>query len=72
MKIKVELEQSDLDSLHDTIFNAIEIEDLTNEQLIEFWEILPEDIQSEAMRWGLDDSVVRDNIYVWLQKNKKD
>jgi len=40
---------------------------LNHEELMIIWNDLPEDIQDEAIHWGIDDSVVRDNIYVYLK-----
>lgn len=72
MKInEIELDQSDLNTLHDVIFNALEIEDLTNEQLLEYWKLIPEHIKMDALKWGIDDTPTRNAIYVWLQKNYK-
>lgn len=42
---KVEFEQDDLNTLHDVIFNALDKEDLTNEQIMEYWNMFPEDIR---------------------------
>ena len=66
---KVEFDQSDLDTLHDVIFNALGKEDLTNEQIIEYWNKLPEDIKLEAIEWGVSDTPTRDNMYEWFQQN---
>ncbi|WP_158728309.1 MULTISPECIES: hypothetical protein [unclassified Flavobacterium] len=66
---KVEFDQSDLDTLHDVIFNALRKEDLTNEQILEYWNKLPDDIKMEAIKWGVGDTPTRDNMYVWFQQN---
>jgi hypothetical protein len=71
MKKTVTLEQEDLDSLHDTVLEALEL-DLDNEQILDYWNKLPEHLRDEAEYWGIDDSVVRDNIYEYLTDNRKE
>lgn len=66
---KVVLDQDDLNTIHDVIFNALDVEDLTSEQIIEYWNKFPDDIKLDAMKWGVSDTPTRDNMYVWLQKN---
>lgn len=72
MKKHVTLEQEDINALHDVILEALEYpnEDITDEIILNCWKNLPEHIKEDAIHWGLDDTVVRDNIYVWLQENK--
>jgi hypothetical protein len=65
MKKSVILEQQDLNGLHDVVLEAIEL-DLDNQQLIDLYNKLPQDLKDEAEHWGLNDSVVRDNIYEYL------
>lgn len=67
----ITLEQEDYNALHDIIFNVLgensDMEDdLTNEYLLEIWKTIPEHIRDSAIHWGLDDSVVRDDIYEYL------
>lgn len=72
MKKTIELEREDLDALHDVILEALHYSgDLTDEVILTYWNMLPEHLKAEAEHWGLSDSVVRDNIYEWLQDNKK-
>jgi hypothetical protein len=68
---KIEFDQEDLNNLHDVIFNALGKEDLTNEEIIGYWNLFPEDIKLDALKWGVSDTPTRDNMYVWLQKNLK-
>jgi hypothetical protein len=68
MKKSVILDQDDLDSLHDTILEALEL-DLDNKQVLEYWNKLPDDLKDDAIHWGIDDSVVSDNIYEWFVEN---
>jgi len=69
MKKDIILEQEDIDSLHDTILEAINYS-ADRYEILEYWNKIPEHIKEEAIRWGIDDTVVRDNIYVWLKENK--
>jgi hypothetical protein len=52
--------------------NALDLEDLTNEQVIEYWNKLPEEIQLKAAMYGTSDTEVRDDIYDWFVKNLKE
>jgi hypothetical protein len=71
MKKTVILEQSDIDHLHDVVKEALDIPgEIPNDVIIGVWYMLPEHLQEEATHWGLSDSVVRDNIYEWLENNK--
>jgi hypothetical protein len=36
------------------------------------WNNMPEEIQLEALRWGANDTVVRDNVFEFLLKNQLD
>jgi hypothetical protein len=66
---KVELDQDDLNSIHDVVFNALDKEDLTNEQIVEYWNKLPEDIKLDALKWGCSDTPTRENMYLWFKAN---
>jgi hypothetical protein len=68
---KIELEQSDLDTLSDVIFNALDEEDLTNEQIIDYWNMFPDNLKLEALKWGIDDTPTKENMYLWLILNCK-
>jgi len=65
----MKLERPDLDALHDVIFSVLDIDLKTDEQILVWWNKLPRDLQLDAEKWGVSDTVVRDSIYVWLQKN---
>lgn len=71
MKTIIELDQDDLNTLHDVIYNALEIEDLTNEQILEYWNKIPDYIQYDALNWGVSDTPTREAIYKWLIENYK-
>ena len=66
--------RNELDVLHDVLLGALNYpnDDLTDEFITGIWTKIPEDIKKDAAHWGIDDSVVRDNIYVWVQENKKE
>ena len=66
---KVEFDQNDLNTLHDVIFNALNEWDLTNEQIMEYWNMFPEDIKLDALKWGVGDTPTRDKMHEWLKKN---
>lgn len=66
---KVELSQDDLNTLHDVFCEALDKESLTNSEIIEYWNKLPDDIKLDALKWGVSDTPTRDNMYMWLQKN---
>lgn len=66
MKITVELEKDDCDALRSTIFDALELENLTDSDVLEYWNKIPKDIKSEAIHWGLYDTPTSESIYTWL------
>ena len=70
MKKTIEWEEGDFNSLHDIIFDLTDMK-LTHEQLLKIFNMLPKHLQDAAVHWGLDDSVVRDNIYVHLEEEMK-
>lgn len=65
MKVTIILDDTDLGYIRDVALSALG-KKLTNEEALELWEKLPEDIKNEAVSWGLSDTVVRDNIYEFL------
>ena len=70
MKYKVEFDKNDFNVLHDIILNALN-KNLNNEKIIEYWDNIPEDIKLDVLRWGLNDTLIKDKIYDWLISNKK-
>lgn len=56
--------------LHDVILEATNKLSLSQEELESLFDELPDDIKCDAYKWGLNDTVVRDNIYEWYQENK--
>jgi hypothetical protein len=68
MKVYIQLEQEDMDHMHDVIFEVIDRKP-TSEEIQRVWEELPDHIKGIATQWGTSDSVFRDNMYEWLSKN---
>ena len=64
----ITLEKEDLAHMHDVIYDVIDREP-TDEEILRVWNALPEHIRGDAIQWGCDDTVFRDNMYVWLKKN---
>ena len=65
--------QDEWDYLHDVILEATwetTKTEMSQSELETLFEELPEHMKDDAYHWGLNDSVVRDNIYVWYIKNK--
>ena len=68
---KIELEQYDLNVLHDVILGALGIKNLTDEELILYWNKLPDDIKLDALKYEIGDTPTRDAMYVWFKENIK-
>jgi hypothetical protein len=61
------------DHLHDVVLDATWTTtktSLNQNELEELFDSLPEHIKAEARHWGLNDTVVRDHIYLWYVKNR--
>ena len=70
MKTEITLEREDLNAMHDVILEATEpTEKITDEIIIGYWKKLPDHIKGIAIQWGCDDTVFRDEMYVWIQNN---
>lgn len=65
---KIKFSDSEWDHMHDVVFDA-DNKNLSQKELVLLYSKLPEHIQKDAVRWGLNDSVVRDDIYVWIKNN---
>lgn len=68
MKITVEFEDGDFDSLHDIVFELSE-KSLSHKELEALWNTFPQSLKDDGLHWGLTDSVVRDNMYVHLENS---
>jgi hypothetical protein len=75
MKLKtknIKLDQDDLNTLHDVIFEALDKEEqLSNDEIMNYWNMLPKHIKLDALKWGMSDTPTRDNMYEWFQENCK-
>ena len=66
----IEFSNDDIDSIHDVIINALDDkDDLNRDEILEYWKKFPEDIKLDALKWGINDTPTRDNMYEWLQEN---
>jgi len=68
----------DFDSIHDCIIENF-IKDfesgkkkITEDVIKSLFYMLPQDIFGDAVKWGIDDTEVRDNIYIFIQENKEE
>ena len=66
----VEFDNYDYDCLSDIIFDALEKENLSKEEIFDYWKMLPDDIKADAIKWGISDTPTRESIFEWLEKNK--
>jgi hypothetical protein len=70
MKVTVELEKEDFDVLHDVILGATGY-GYNEVELQSVWDKLPEHITATAIEWGTNDTVFRDNLYEYIEKEIK-
>jgi hypothetical protein len=67
-----QFEKNEWNHLHDVVLSATWDTSklkLSQSELEYLFEELPEYIKEDVYRWGLNDTVVRDSIYVWIKKN---
>jgi len=67
-----QFEKNEWNHLHDVVLSATWDTSklkLSQSELEDLFEELPEHIKEDAYHWGLHDTVVRDSIYVWIKKN---
>ena len=62
----------ELSRIHDCTIDIFMLDGLSDEQLKSIFFLLPREIFGNAIQWGFSDTVVGDNIYEWLSKNKQD
>jgi len=62
-------EDGEWDSLHDAVYEVLD-KQMTIKELETLFRSLPSDLKEDAFHWGLSDSVVRDNIYEYLETLK--
>lgn len=58
-----------LTHLHDIIF-GLTSKSLTDVELDSMLHTFPDDLQQDIIRWGLSDTVVRENIFEYLTNNQ--
>ena len=63
-------DESEFYDLHDTIVDFLNIAP-TKEQVRAVFNLLPSSIIGGAIQWGMDDTEVRDQTYVYIQDNKQ-
>jgi hypothetical protein len=63
------LSEDDRKGIHEVLFqmDILELED--DDKVEEYYNQLPNDIKKDGVRWGFQDSVVRDTMCVWFEKN---
>jgi hypothetical protein len=66
---QVEFDQSELNTLREILFYAIDKEDLTDEQVLGYWDKLPIDIKLEALNYGVSDTPTREKMWSWFENN---
>jgi len=66
-----ELNNDEIDIVHDTICNALDNVDLTRLQVLEYWNKLPDYIKLNCLIYGADDTPTRESMYVWFKENCK-
>ena len=66
-----QFEKNEWSHLHDVVLSAMwdKSKKLSQSELEELFEEFPEHIKEDAYRQGLNNSVVSDTIYVWIEKN---
>ena len=73
MNKEKDFSQGEWDHLHDVILDVTYSTSklsLTQKELEGLFDELPQNIKDDSYRWGLNDSVVRDNIYEWYLETK--
>ena len=66
----IEFERSDLDSIHDTLMNATDNGlDISDAKIIEYFQMLPDTIKYDAMKWGVSDTPTREAMFLWFKEN---
>ena len=65
----MEFTRMGLDQLHDLVFNALEIDLKTDDEIMKYWWMFPNDIKKDFEHYGMGDTPTRDNAYMWLKTN---
>lgn len=66
-----QFEKNEWSHLHDVVLSATwdKSKKLSQSELEDLFEEFPEHIKKDAYQHGLNNSVVSDTIYVWIEKN---
>ena len=64
----ITLTLDDLDTLHDTVYDATNIS-CSNKQLTNIYNQLPPHIQYSVLEYGMNDTPTRDDIHRFISKN---
>lgn len=67
-KPKKPFTQNDWDHLHDCWLHVKAVKP-TQEQLENLFQDLPEDLQFLADEWGMNDTVFREGVILWIMSN---
>lgn len=70
MKINIEFESGDFNSMHD-VFLDLTGHSFTDSELETLFNVLPQHIKGIAYSWGMSDSVFRDEVYVHFENEIK-
>jgi hypothetical protein len=65
---KIELEDWEFGILHDLILEALGKKIENNEEILEYWNRIPDYLKLDVIKWGMDDTPTRDNIYKWFRR----
>jgi ABC-type transporter Mla maintaining outer membrane lipid asymmetry ATPase subunit MlaF len=57
--------------IHDSALEFLDVENLTKEQAKTIFDLLPEEIIHKGFTWDFSDTVVRDDIYLFIRDNKE-
>ena len=67
--MKSRLTEDDFKSLREVVFNAFNIFDIGDEELISFFYMLPVDIHIDIYKYGVSDTPTREKIHSWITNN---
>lgn len=65
-------DRQEFDSLHDALINYCDVPAPTTEQMKRAFAMLPEEVIGSGIRWGFDDTEVRDAVYSYVRDNAAD
>lgn len=62
------LSVNDVAAIHDVLLDLFDV-NLSDDDIYEIWSHTDELIKMEAMKWGAQDTEVRDKFYEWAEEN---